>query len=90
MLGFYPISSAPISAFPTYYGASGIFGTGAIGTVTISISSTATVSGVFGTGAIGTVGSGGGQTVLLTGVRGIGLIDHVCVRAWTEVDTLGC
>jgi hypothetical protein len=90
MLGFNPISSAPISAFPTYYEASGIFGTGAIGTVTISISSTATVSGVFGTGAIGTVASGGGQTVLLTGVRGTGVIDHVCFRSWNEVDTVGC
>jgi hypothetical protein len=90
MLGFYPISSAPISAFPTYYGASGIFGTGAIGNVTISISSTATVSGVFGTGVIGTVSSGGGQTVLVTGVRGTGVIDHVCIRSWNEVDTLSC
>ena len=52
MLGFNPISSLPISAFPTYVITSGIYGTGRIGTVSVTVSSSVTVTGVFGPGCM--------------------------------------
>lgn len=90
MLGFAPLSTYPISAFPTINASSGVFGTGVVGTVTITIGTAVTVTGVRGIGRVGTVGAGQGQTITVTGVRGIGTIDHVCLRTWNEVDTVAC
>jgi|LakMenEpi03Aug12_release.lakeMendotaPanAssembly.Ray.scaffolds.fasta_scaffold1759355_1 hypothetical protein len=90
MLGFAPISSLPISAFPYYSNTSGIFATGAIGSVTTTVGKAITVTGVRGTGVIGVVGAGQGATITVTGVRGTGTIDHVCLRTWNEVDTVVC
>ena len=90
MLGFNPISSLPISAFPTYIGSSGIYGTGRIGTITVTVSETVIVTGVNGTGVLGVVTAGQGQTVSVTGVYGTGTLDHVCLRTWNEIDTVVC
>jgi hypothetical protein len=90
MLGFAPISSLPISAFPLLSNTSGIYATGVIGTVTATIGKSITVTGVFGTGVLGTVGAGQGATITVTGVRGTGAIDHACLRTWNEVDTVVC
>lgn len=90
MLGFAPISSLPISAFPSYVGSSGIYGTGRIGTVTVTVGKSATVTGVRGTGVIGAVSAGQGSTITVTGVYGTGTIDHACLRTWNEVDTVVC
>jgi hypothetical protein len=88
MLGFNPISSLPISAFPAISVTSGIFGTGRIGTVSVSLGPN--VTGVSGTGRIGTVFAGTGKSVTVTGVYGTGVIDHVCLRLWNDVDTSVC
>jgi hypothetical protein len=90
MLGFAPISSLPISAFPYYSNTSGIFATGVIGAVTVTVNKSATVTGVRGTGVLGVVGAGQGATITVTGVRGTGAIDHACLRTWNEVDTVVC
>ena len=90
MLGFNPISSLPISAFPSYGLTSGIYGTGVIGNVTTSIGKSVSVTGVRGTGVIGTVSAGQGKVITLTGVYGTGVIDHVCLRTWNEIDTVVC
>jgi hypothetical protein len=88
MLGFNPISSLPISAFPAIGVTSGIYGTGLIGTVSVSLSPN--ITGVVGTGRIGTVFAGSGKSVTVTGVYGTGVIDHVCIRLWNDVDTSVC
>ena len=88
MLGFNPISSLPISAFPGFANTSGIFGTGRIGTVLVGIGSN--VTGVKGTGRIGTVYAGETKNITVTGVKGTGVIDHVCIRLWNDVDTSVC
>jgi hypothetical protein len=90
MLGFNPISSAPISAVPSIYATSGLFATGRIGTVTIKIDKSVTVTGVRGTGRVGTVSAGQGATIYVTGVKGTGVIDHACFRSWNDVDTVDC
>jgi hypothetical protein len=90
MLGFNPISSLPISAFPAYVSSSGIFATGRIGTVTVTVNDSVTLTGVYGTGVIGTVASGRGASVNVTGVYGTGTIDHACLRTWNEIDTVVC
>lgn len=90
MLGFNPISSAPISAVPSLFTSSGLYATGRIGTVTVTTDMSVTVTGVSGTGRIGVVGGGQGATVYITGVRGTGALDHVCFRTWNDVDTVDC
>ena len=90
MLGFSPISSLPISAFPPIGVTSGIYGTGRIGTVSVAVNSSVTVTGVFGTGRIGTVLAGATKDITVTGVYGTGVIDHVCLRLWNDVDTSVC
>ena len=88
MLGFSPISSLPISAFPGFINTSGIFATGRIGTVSVSLGPN--VTGVRGTGVIGTVFAGATKDVTVTGVNGTGVIDHLCIRLWNDVDTSVC
>lgn len=90
MLGFSPLSTYPFSAFPTLFVGSGVFGTGKIGTVTVVIGSTVTVTGVNGIGVIGTVSAGPGANITVTGVRGTGVLDHICLNVWNEVDTIDC
>ena len=90
MLGFNPISSLPISAFPGYFFTSGISATGFIGTVSVTVNKSTTVTGVKGTGFIGTVFAGTPKSVTVTGVKGTGVIDHVCIRLWNDVDTSVC
>lgn len=90
MLGFNPISSLPISAFPAIGVTSGIFGTGFIGTVSVAINSSVTVTGIKGTGRIGVVYAGETRNITVTGVKGTGVIDHVCIRLWNDVDTSVC
>lgn len=90
MLGFAPLSTYPFSAFPSVFSSSGVFGTGVVGSVTVLIGKSVSVTGVFGTGRVGTVGAGQGRTISVTGVRGTGVIDHVCLRTWNEVDTVAC
>jgi hypothetical protein len=90
MLGFAPLSTYPFSAFPSLYASSGVFGTGAVGTVIVTTGKAVAVTGVAGTGRVGTVGAGQGRTVSVTGVFGTGVIDHVCLRTWNEVDTVAC
>jgi hypothetical protein len=90
MLGFAPLSTYPFSAFPSLSTSSGVFGTGVVGSVTVLIGKSVTVTGVAGIGRVGTVGAGQGQTVTVSGVRGTGVIDHVCLRTWNEVDTVAC
>lgn len=90
MLGFAPISSLPISAFPYYSTTSGIYATGVIGTVTVAVNKSVSVTGVFGTGVLGAVGAGQGATITVNGVYGTGAIDHACLRTWNEVDTVVC
>lgn len=88
MLGFNPISSLPISAFPGYGFTSGISATGRIGTVSVSLGPN--IIGVRGTGRIGTVFAGQPKSVTVTGVYGTGVIDHVCIRLWNDVNTSVC
>lgn len=60
----------------------GVYGTGAIGTVTVFIPDVSVfITGVYGTGAIGTVIVGLGPDVPITGVYGTGAIGTVTVIA---------
>lgn len=92
MLGFTPLSTLPISAFPFETLASpGLFATGVVGSVTVAIGKAVQLTGVRATGAVGSVTIGGGRSVQLTGVFATGEIgDHVCLELWSTVDTLAC
>ena len=90
MLGLAPLSTYPFSAFPSFFSSSGVFATGAIGAVTITIGKSITVTGVRGTGVVGVVSAGQGARITVTGVKGTGVIDHACPRIWSEVDTFNC
>jgi len=92
MLGFSPLSTLPISAFPfEFLPTPGLFATGRVGTVTTSVGKAITLTGVKATGAVGNVTVGQGRSVQLSGVKATGVIgDHVCLELWSTVDTLAC
>jgi hypothetical protein len=92
MLGFTPLSTLPISAFPfEILSSPGLFATGRVGTVSVTVGSSVQLTGVRATGRVGTVTIGGGKSVQLTGVRATGAIGtHVCLELWSTVDTLAC
>ena len=92
MLGFTPLSTLPISAFPfEYLPSPGLYATGKVGTVTITVGDIVTVTGLKATGRVGTVTIGGGRSVQVTGVYATGEIgDHVCLDLWSTIDTLAC
>lgn len=92
MLGFTPLSTLPISAFPfEYLPSPGLFATGVVGSVSVALGKAVTVTGVKATGAVGNVVAGLGRTVQLTGVKATGQIgDHVCLDLWSTIDTLAC
>jgi hypothetical protein len=92
MLGFTPLSTLPISAFPfETLSTPGLFATGQVGTVSIAVGKAVQLTGVSATGRVGTVTIGSGKSVQLTGVFATGEIgDHVCLELWSTVDTLAC
>lgn len=91
MLGFTPLSVGPISSFPySFPPASGVYATGAVGTVTLAIGDVISVTGVSATGRVGTVTIGQGKTVQITGLSATGVIDHACLERWSAVDTNMC
>jgi len=91
MLGFTALSVGPISSFPySFPPASGVYGTGRVGTVSLAIGDVVTLTGVKATGRVGTVTIGRGKTVRPTGLSATGVIDHVCLDQWSAVDTTMC
>jgi hypothetical protein len=64
MLGFTPLSTLPISAFPfEVLSSPGLYATGVVGSVTIKVGKTVQLTGVKATGAVGavTIGNAGFQ-----------------------------
>ncbi len=92
MLGFTPLSTLPISAFPfEILPSPGLYATGVVGAVTVTVGDSFQLTGVSATGAVGSVTIGSGRSVQVTGVFATGEIgDHVCLELWSTVDTLAC
>lgn len=67
----------------------GVSGTGAVGTVTVSGKASTAVTGVSGTGAVGTVVVSIPALVNITGVEGTGQVGDVTVQVGVSIDVTG-
>ena len=89
MLGFDPLSSAPISALPSVrsivIALTQVNGTGSVGTV--KPNNSIALTRVFGTGSVGTVVYTNQTSVALTGVSGTGSVGSVTGVAFRDIWT---